>query len=54
MHFPGFIIRIYHDARPSECQIRQWKTRLLITTAFIVYIVQLLYCYFVVRGEDII
>jgi hypothetical protein len=23
VHFVGFIIRIYHDARYSECQIRQ-------------------------------
>ena len=24
MHLVGFIIRIYHDARSSECQIRQY------------------------------
>jgi hypothetical protein len=23
MHFFGFIIRIYHDARPSECQVHK-------------------------------
>ena len=23
MHLVGFIIRIYHDARPSECQNRK-------------------------------
>ena len=27
MHLVGFIIRIYHDARSSECQIRE-KQRL--------------------------
>jgi len=24
VHLVGFIIRIYHDARSSECQIREW------------------------------
>ena len=24
MHLVGFILRIYHDARSSECQIRQF------------------------------
>jgi len=24
VHLVGFIIRIYHDARSSECQIRNW------------------------------
>jgi len=26
VHLVGFIIRIYHDARSSECQVRRgWK-----------------------------
>ena len=24
MHLVGFIVRIYHNARPPECQIQQW------------------------------
>ena len=27
MHFVGFIIRIHHDARSSECQIRERNSR---------------------------
>ena len=27
----GFIIRIYHDSQPSECQIRQCQTRVSVS-----------------------
>jgi len=29
VHFIGFIIRIYHDARSSECQIRNRNNQIV-------------------------
>jgi hypothetical protein len=42
MHFVGFIVRIYHDARSSECQISplsivKYKAFFLLVTHYSIY-----------------